>query len=91
MQPKKKVCKVNAKHLDTNTLFQGYEIHIGETFGLDCERPFALIDMKKDGAISENGLVIGTYLHGMFVNVQMMACRQDPGALRKSASGRGHV
>lgn len=68
MKPKKKVCKVNAKHLDTNTLFQGYEIHIGETFGLDCERPFALIDMKKDGAISENGLVIGTYLHGMFVN-----------------------
>ena len=68
MLPQKKIRKVNAKHIETDIPFQGYEIHIGETYGSDCERPFASISGKKEGATSKDGRVIGTYLHGMFVN-----------------------
>lgn len=43
----------------------GYEIHMGRTLGPDCARPFATIP-QPDGAISEDGRVMGSYLHGLF-------------------------
>jgi adenosylcobyric acid synthase len=52
---------------------QGYEIHVGETEYLQDSAPFARIhrtgDSEKftlDGCITQNGRVIGTYLHGIF-------------------------
>ena len=68
MKKKKKTIKVSALHLESNISFSGYEIHIGETEGKDCLTPFSLIKNKKDGAISKNGLVMGSYIHGMFIN-----------------------
>ena len=45
----------------------GYEMHMGVTQGPDCARPFArLADGPPEGAISADGQVIGTYIHGMF-------------------------
>jgi len=49
--------------------FSGYEMHIGVTTGPDCARPFAkLADGMPEGAVSSDGRVIGTYVHGLFAD-----------------------
>ncbi len=68
MKTKKKTLKVSASHCESGISFSGYEIHIGETTGQDCLKPFSLINNKNDGAISKSGLVMGSYIHGMFNN-----------------------
>jgi adenosylcobyric acid synthase len=49
--------------------FSGYEMHMGVTAGPDCARPFArLSDGAPEGAVSADGSVIGTYVHGLFAD-----------------------
>ena len=49
--------------------FSGYEMHMGVTEGPDCSRPFArLAGGAAEGAISADGRVIGTYIHGLFAD-----------------------
>ena len=56
----------------------GYEIHAGRTLGPDTQSPFAeLIDKdsqehKLDGAISPDGNVMGTYMHGVFDEPELL-------------------
>jgi adenosylcobyric acid synthase len=52
----------------------GYEMHIGVTEGPDRARPFArLADGTPDGAVSADGRVIGTYIHGLFADDRQRA------------------
>lgn len=46
---------------------RGYEIHVGRTDGPDCRRPMLRLGQHAEGATSPDGLVEGTYLHGMMV------------------------
>ena len=55
-----------AIHTLSGQLINAYEIHLGETTGADCARPFAQTERGPEGAISPDGLVTGTYLHGCF-------------------------
>ena len=49
--------------------FTGYEMHMGVTEGPDRARPFArLADGVAEGAVSADGRVIGTYIHGLFAD-----------------------
>ncbi|MGD9540875.1 cobyric acid synthase [Methylocystis sp.] len=54
--------------------FSGYEMHVGETSGPDCERPaLRLADGRIDGAVSRDGLVAGAYAHGLFADDSLRA------------------
>jgi adenosylcobyric acid synthase len=54
--------------------FVGYEMHMGVTAGPDCSRPFArLSDGSPEGAISADGRVVGTYVHGLFADDRQRA------------------
>jgi adenosylcobyric acid synthase len=44
----------------------GYHMHMGETDGADRARPFARVAGEPEGALSPDGRVMGTYLHGLF-------------------------
>jgi adenosylcobyric acid synthase len=46
---------------------RGYEIHMGVSAGAALERPLVMrMDGATDGAMSADGQVLGTYLHGVF-------------------------
>lgn len=66
MEPVKQLTRVQAEHVASRQEFDGYEIHIGQTTGPDCARPFARIEGVNEGAISSNGRIMGSYLHGLF-------------------------
>jgi adenosylcobyric acid synthase len=56
------------------TRFEGYEIHVGETFYETGSRPLAdivrqgILGAFPDGAVSASARVLGTYVHGLFDN-----------------------
>jgi adenosylcobyric acid synthase len=61
----------------------GYEMHMGLTEGPDRSRPFArLSDGSPEGAVSPDGRVVGTYIHGLFTDD-----RQRSAWLRRFAAG----
>lgn len=66
MEPEKSVRNVSARSNLFDVPLSGYEIHLGKTTGADCDRPAATIDGRPEGAVSKDGKVIGTYMHGVF-------------------------
>jgi adenosylcobyric acid synthase len=62
----KRLTEVQAVHAASGQAFRGYEIHVGRSDGPDRARPFAHVGDQPEGAVSADGRVAGSYLHGMF-------------------------
>ncbi|MCZ8154005.1 MAG: cobyric acid synthase [Rhodobacteraceae bacterium] len=68
MTPDKRLERVRAVEAGSGLPVDGYEIHIGRTAGADCARPFAFVGGRAEGAISADGRIVGSYLHGLFAS-----------------------
>lgn len=69
MTPEKRLTRTTATHAATGAAMEGYEIHIGRTGGpggSGSGRPFAFVGSAPEGAVSADGRIMGSYLHGMF-------------------------
>ncbi len=66
MAPEKTVRNSTARSTEYDAPLAGYQIHLGITRGPDCVRPSAIVDGAPDGALSPDGRIMGTYLHGLF-------------------------
>jgi len=65
--PGKRLCNVAGRLLPGNEPVTGYEIHAGRTHGPALGRAAVLLeDGTPDGAISDDGRIMATYLHGIF-------------------------
>lgn len=62
----KALFEVSGRHVATDTDLAGYEMHMGRTSGPGCRRSFARIGERDEGAVSADGRIAGTYLHGVF-------------------------
>ncbi|MEQ1615400.1 MAG: cobyric acid synthase [Hyphomicrobiaceae bacterium] len=68
MSADKRLSRVTAVHAASGLAVDGYEIHIGRTTGQDGKRPFAFVGGMPEGAMSADGRVMGSYLHGLFTS-----------------------
>ena len=66
MTADKRVTEVSALHSASGQDVRGYEIHLGRSDGADCARPLFHVAGHPEGAVREDGRVMGSYLHGMF-------------------------
>lgn len=57
---------VSGTHVSSRHAVTGYEIHVGRTVGGDSDRPWLHIDGHPSGAMSPNGRIVGSYVHGLF-------------------------
>ncbi len=67
LAPEKQLKNVSGNLTLQQAAVTGYEIHAGTTTGCALQSPFATLqDGSLDGAISADGQIIGSYLHGLF-------------------------
>lgn len=64
----------------------GYEMHMGVSRGPALERPAVLLeDGRPDGAISEDGQILATYVHGLLDRPEALSALLAWSGLEKSA------
>jgi adenosylcobyric acid synthase len=82
----KSLVAVKGRTVADDVAVAGYEMHIGRTTGAGTQRPLLrLDDGRLDGAVSADGRVAGSYLHGFFAgDAQRAAWLARLGAPRSS-------
>lgn len=67
LQPEKQLRRVKGRLLPSHAGVCGYEIHAGISTGPALQHPVLQTDDGRfDGAVSGDGAILGTYLHGLF-------------------------
>ncbi len=91
LTPEKTLARATGISVADGVGFHGYEMHIGRTFGPDCDRPLLrFADDRPDGAVSASGHIRGTYVHGLFTDDRQRAALlrwigATPGAMSYAA------
>jgi len=63
----KQLRNVSGRLLLEEARVRGYEIHMGQSTGVALDRPAMILDEGlAEGALSADGQILGTYLHGLF-------------------------
>jgi adenosylcobyric acid synthase len=99
LKPDKQLRRVAGELVLANARVSGYEIHAGVSAGPALDRPAVDLGGRQDGALSKDGRILGTYVHGLFESPD--ACRallrwaglaapaeQDYAALREAGIDR---
>ncbi|PAU88980.1 cobyric acid synthase CobQ [Pseudomonas sp. WN033] len=74
LEAEKRLTRVRGRLCLERAEVQGYEIHAGRSHGKALTQPFALLDGgEADGALSNDGQIAGTYLHGLFEHPEASA------------------
>ena len=67
MTAEKTLVNVSGHLAEADVAFTGFEMHMGRTEGPDCARPLLrFADGRPEGAVSRDGKIAGTYVHGFF-------------------------
>jgi adenosylcobyric acid synthase len=66
LQSAKRLAEVSGREVASGERLQGYEMHVGETTGPALARPMLELAGRPDGAVSEDGRIMGCYVHGLF-------------------------
>ena len=62
----KTLTEVSVEDAKSGTQAYGYEMHMGVTEGTDRARPWLTLGGAPEGAVSADGRVFGSYVHGLF-------------------------
>ncbi|WP_243041925.1 cobyric acid synthase [Dyella sedimenti] len=86
LEAHKALRRVSGKLVLGDVRVSGYEIHCGVSRGDALRQPSSVLDGgRPDGALSPDGQVLGTYVHGLFDEPQALAALLAWAGLREAA------
>lgn len=72
LKAEKKLTSRTGKLIFCDINIEGYEIHAGYSEGKALDLPATILEGENEGAISEDGLIMASYLHGLFDNKEAL-------------------
>ncbi|PWT94703.1 MAG: cobyric acid synthase CobQ [Candidatus Melainabacteria bacterium] len=70
---RKQLALVDGRLAIDSSPVSGYEIHMGVSRGEALKRPAVFLNGRSDGAVSQDGQTMGTYLHGIFDRAEALS------------------
>jgi len=87
LEPQKRLRRTNGRLAWTSVPVSGYEIHCGISRGAALLNPSSMLDGgQTDGALSADGQILGSYLHGLFDQPQALVALLAWAGMRDAAS-----
>jgi adenosylcobyric acid synthase len=87
LEPHKQLKRVAGRLAFADAAVTGYEIHMGVSHGAALQKPAVQLEGGSEGALSPDGRVAGTYLHGLFDHPEACAAWLRWAGLRDADAG----
>ncbi|HQQ64424.1 MAG TPA: cobyric acid synthase [Pseudomonadales bacterium] len=86
LEPEKQLLRVDGTLLATGAQVSGYEIHCGVSRGPALQTPALDLGDHTDGAVSADGQIFGSYVHGIFDSEQSLQSLLQWAGLQQSVT-----